>query len=127
MATRIWHFSAESISDYKMSYGNFLEELALATMPAPVAKPRVRQSVEVKQEPAQPTPEQLAKALAELEQRIAELEDVRDALYAQMADPTLYEQGGGQETVLHCRQVEQELQQLYARWEQQARDLEEAY
>ncbi len=127
MATRVWHFNNESIKDYKMNYANFLNELTLATMPTSVVKARIHQSVEAKQEPAQPKPEQLAKALAELEQRIADLEATRDSLYAQMADPSLYEQGGGQETVLHCRQVEQELQELYARWEQQARDLEQAY
>lgn len=127
MATRVWHFEAGGIKDYQMNYAGFLSELALDAIPTPVAKSRVSEAAKAKQEPVRPTPEQLVQGLYELEQRIADLENERDSLYAQMADPTLYEQGGGQETVLHCRQVEQALQELYVRWERQARDVEETH
>lgn len=124
MATRVWHFTDGIIRDYPLGYAAFLQELAQQALPEPTAKPKAGQPTKIKPEPTGPSQEQLAQTLRDLELRIATLEAERDALYAQMADPSLYQAGGGQETVLRCRQLEQELQQLYVCWEQQAHDLE---
>lgn len=125
MATRIWHFADGAIHDYPMGYAAFLAELerqqAASTL---AAKPQVGQPVRTQKEAAPISLEQLAQTLGEIEHHIASLEAERDSLYAQMADASLYQDGGGQETVLRCRQLEHELEQLYGCWERQAAIIE---
>lgn len=124
MATRIWRFvpEANAIKDYQMGYKDYLVELAKEELTIPAAKPRAQKIT--KAEPTRPSAQQLAAALHALEAEVAVLEAERDVLYAQMTDPDLYLQGGGQETVLRCQQVEQKLQDLYSRWEKRAKELE---
>lgn len=124
LATRVWHFAEGAIHDYPMGYAEFMveqeqqqKEQESTSKPEPKRKPVAPESS------PKVSQEKLLKAITQLEQQIAALEAERDTLYEQMADASLYRSGGGQETVLRCRQIEQELQQLYTRWEQQADSL----
>ncbi len=116
IATRIWHFTEGTIKDYPMGYAAFMAELEQQQKEeVSSSKPKTRRpAVQQKSER-----EELLETIGQLEERIAALEAERDELYLQMADSNLYRDGGGQETVLRCRQIEQELKQLYASWEQQ--------
>lgn len=126
IATRIWHFTDGNIKDYHMGYSTFLEEQEQQTQAraAAITKPKGLSARRVKQDSKQLVRDKSLRELEEIEQLIAELEAERDSLYAQMTNASLYQDGGGQETVLRSRQIEQELQQLYLRWEQQAEKLE---
>jgi len=42
-----------------------------------------------------------------------------------MADPEIYQKGGGEELALRCHVIEQRLEELYIRWEEQATALAE--
>lgn len=127
IATRIWHFSDGAINDYPLGYAAFLQEqeqqaqqAALATATKAKAPPVTKS----KQEQVQQAREKMVQELRETEHRIADLEMERDNLYAQMSDASLYQDGDAQETVLHSRQIEAELQRLYRLWEEQAQALE---
>lgn len=124
LATRVWYFTEGTIRDYPMGYTEFLVELERQQKEKEVDQPRAGKRVGAQETAPKVAKEQLLQALSQLEQQIAALEAERDSLYEQMADADLYRHGGGQEAVLRCRQIEQELQQLYARWEQEALQVE---
>lgn len=127
IATRIWYFSDGAINDYPLGYAAFLQEQEQQAQQAALAmanKAKAPPVTKSKQEQVQPARDKMVQELRETEHRIADLEMERDNLYAQMSDASLYQDGDAQETVLHSRQIEAELQRLYRLWEEQAQALE---
>jgi len=69
----------------------------------------------------------LKRAIAELEQRIAQLEQEKKAAEAQLADPALFaDPARSTPLVTAYREASQKLDELYARWEHKNEELAEA-
>ena len=67
------------------------------------------------------------RAIAELEQRIAQLEQEKKAAEAQLADPALFaDPARSTPLVTAYREASQKLDELYARWEHKNEELAEA-
>lgn len=124
MVTRLWHFDRGEIVDYKMGYGEFLQEIAQKQEQAPAAvKKRTGVGPAVKKVPSI---KQMRVTLSSLEEQIANLENEHGALWEELADPQTYAEGAGQEAALRLRELEKELQILYENWERQGHALEKA-
>jgi len=126
VATRVWHFTGGSITDYPFGYDEWQAALAQTAKTVAETKAQARKgSQAVKRQPSASSRQQTAQALEELELLIAELETERTELFEQMADPEIYQKGGGEELALRCHVIEQRLEELYIRWEEQATALAE--
>ena len=65
--------------------------------------------------------------MAELEQRIAQLEQEKKAAEAQLADPKLFSDPARSTTLVTAyRDASRKLEELYARWEHKNEELAEA-
>lgn len=143
LATRLWIFEGGRVRDFRGGYAEW-EAVRQAEREGPPAEPvapeRERATGAVRDPgafnapvgaAAAPAParaglsknerRRLEEALRETEARIEELEAERVALERELADPDLYrDEARAQEAVHRFRAIEDELSELYERWERHA-------
>jgi ATP-binding cassette subfamily F protein uup len=102
--------------------GGYDDWLRQAT-PIPAAEPKPKAAAKIKREKPQGRRKISFKEQREVEalpEQIEALENERQNLYDRLADPVLYREGGAGVVQAKARleTIEQELPQLYARWEE---------
>jgi ATP-binding cassette subfamily F protein uup len=107
------------VREYVGGYDDWLRQAT----PIPPAEPKPKAAAKIKREKPQGRRKISFKEQREVEalpEQIERLENERQNLYARLADPVLYKEGGAGVVQAKARleTIEQELPQLYARWEE---------
>ena len=127
IATKIWEFGPQGVTEYEGNYSAYKEEKERLSQMAALAE-AAKTPAQVKAE-APPTQaarntkkeeRKAADALRKLEQEIARLEGRKAELEARMSDPDIYKTAGGREAVAEYNSLQAEIDRLYMEWERQA-------
>ncbi len=131
LATELWVLKDAEIEGYLGGYSEYRRRMAAAVARDKAARNESPGSGRGRRRDRSTTPSRPKRSraqpedLSSLEARIAALEAEREELAAALGDPDSYQEGGGAKPVARYRELESELVDLYDRWEEVGRILEE--
>jgi ATP-binding cassette subfamily F protein 3 len=114
VSSRVWYLNNGQIHDFTLGYPAF--EAALQPKPPEAPAKPLKQAINLLRAAAS-KPTKPGLTLAQLEDSIVALEKEHGQIAEELANPATYRDGAGGEVVARFRQVEQQLAELYAKWE----------
>jgi ATP-binding cassette subfamily F protein 3 len=128
LATRIWHLSDGRVSSYTGNYSQFRSNyqqttLAAAGNSAKSSRVQRRQAADIEKAAARAYRQAVAN-LTLIEEEIMRTEAEKQRLETLLADSNLYEDNeAAKETVIAHRDIQSDLERLYAQWEKVATNI----
>jgi len=133
VATKIWEFGPEGITEYEGNYSDYksekerLAQIALqaqleAQAKATGAKEAIRPSEKARRDGQQASrsrkeERKAADSVRKLEDEIHRLEERKQQLEGRMSDPDIYKTATGREAVAEYQAIQGDLERLYMEWE----------